>query len=269
MSLISIIGMQYSKFYSICILLAFSKVYSGSVIYISPSDDNYCAIEPCYSLSEAVHNATQLLASNISAIFPSGSFTVGKPGESQSLVIQNVNNVAIIGGGCQHCNNYTILKCAGEFNVAFINSSNVSISRIHFLNCGTFFPKSAKNDVQELFYDSNAPTIGTLFLIQVEDSIISQLTIIYSFIGAGVVEINPVGFSSITRSVFKRNQPNCYIVFVNTQNVQTKLNITHTEFLSGFNNGRSYGTGLTIWLGHRTHNVHVNISNISLHKLLW
>ena len=245
-------------------LLGFFAKFSGSsVIYICLTEEEHCPTEPCYSLSETIHNAVELFTSNTVALFPPGNHTVGNAGESLSLIIREVSNVTLIGGGCLHCNDYTVLICIGNFNLAFVNSANAIISKLHFVNCGAAGPKEA---IKRYTNGLSVPPIATLYLIQVYSINVSETTVLHSVNGAGLVGINLLGSSSITKSTFKSNKPNCYIMFTATQNVKTMLHITHSNFFMGINSGRSYGAGLTVWIVKEVSDVHVRISSIAMNN---
>ena len=93
------------------------------------SDSNTpCPMRPCYTLSQVMDNPSNYFTSNTTVVFPPGHHEVSTEGQ---LVIQNVN-ISLAGDN----NDSTVIKCVGEFGLAFINITNLTVSKLHFSKCG-------------------------------------------------------------------------------------------------------------------------------------
>ena len=88
-----------------------------------------CPMKPCYTLSQVMDNASSYFTSNTTVVFPPGYHEVSTEGQ---LVIQNVNNISLVGDN----NDSTMIKCLGEFGLAFINITNLTVSKLSFSMCG-------------------------------------------------------------------------------------------------------------------------------------
>ena len=74
-------------------------------------------------------NPSNYSTSNTTVVFPPRHDEVSSEGQ---LVIQNVNNISLVGDN----NDSTVINCEGEFGLAFINITNLTVSKFHFSKCG-------------------------------------------------------------------------------------------------------------------------------------
>ena len=88
-----------------------------------------CSMKPCYTLSPVMNNPSNYFTSNTIVVFPPGHHEVSTEGQ---LVIQNVNNISLVGDN----NDSTMIRCVGEFGLAFINITNLTVSKFSFSLCG-------------------------------------------------------------------------------------------------------------------------------------
>ena len=100
---------------------------STSEFSILPNTNTPCLLRPCYTLSQVMDNPSNYFTSNTTVVFPPGYHEVSIEGQ---LVIQNVNNISLVGDS-------TMIKCVGQFGLAFINITNLTVSKLSFSMCGT------------------------------------------------------------------------------------------------------------------------------------
>ena len=103
----------------------FKSGTSTSEFFIWPSANTPCPMRPCYTLSQVMDNPLNYFTSNTTVVFPPGYHEVSTEGQ---LVIQNVNNISLVGDS----NDSTMIKCVGEFGLAFINITNLTIEALLF-----------------------------------------------------------------------------------------------------------------------------------------
>ena len=101
---------------------------STSEFSILPNSNTSCTKRPCYTLSQVMDNPSNYFTSNTTVVFPPGHHEVSTEGQ---LVIQNVNNISLVGD-----NKDTMIKCVGQFGLAFINITNLTLSKLSFSMCG-------------------------------------------------------------------------------------------------------------------------------------
>ena len=193
---------------------------------------------PCYTLSQVMDNPSNYFTSNTTVVFPPGHHEVSTEGQ---LVIQNVNNIFLVGDN----NDSTVINCVGEFGLAFINITNLTVSKLHFSECGASM-SSALQLATNLFngtYDpftflndffTQVPSIFTIYLLHVTNLNATNLSISHSN-GMGVLGANIFGVSYIQQAVFFKNMPNCAIIFLDSYSPAgtSILYITDTLFELG------------------------------------
>ena len=101
---------------------------SASEFSILPNSNTPCPMRPSYTLSQVMDNPSNFFTSNTTVVFPPGH-EVSTEGQ---LVIQNVNNISLVGDS----DDSTMIKCVGQFGLAFINLTNLTVSKLHFSMCG-------------------------------------------------------------------------------------------------------------------------------------
>ena len=94
-----------------------------SEFFILPNSNTPCPMRSCYTLSQVMDNSSNYFTSNTTVVFPPGHHEVSTEGQ---LVIQNVNNISLVGDN----DNSTMIKCVGEFGLAFINITNLTVSKL-------------------------------------------------------------------------------------------------------------------------------------------
>ena len=168
-------------------LLALVRIHftasSGtSEFSILPNSNTPCLMRPCYTLSQVMDNPSKYFTSNITVVFPPGQHEVSTEGQ---LVIQNINNISIVGDN----NDSTLIKCVGEFGLAFINITNLTVSKLHFSKCGASM-SGALQLATNLFngtYDpftfpnnifSPVPSTFSIYLLHITDLTATSLSIL-------------------------------------------------------------------------------------------
>ena len=242
---------------------------STSEFSILPSTNTPCPMRPCYTLSQVMDNPSNYFTSNTTVVFPQGYHEVNTEGQ---LVIQNANNISLVGDS----NDSTMIKCVGEFGLAFINITNLTLSKLHFSMCGVPISNASQpatnyfeNIMDSLAINSAyvnippAPCTYTLYLVNVTNLTATNLGISHS---KGMLAVNIFGVSSIRQTLFVNSTPNCAIVFLDSYSpMETPvLYITDSSFM--FGNGlysSDLAAGLSIIAIQTTYHVKSYIRNIT------
>ena len=216
----------------------FTSGTSTSEFFIWPSANTPCPMRPCYTLSQVMDNPLNYFTPNTTVVFPSGHYEVSTEGQ---LVIQNVNNISLVGDS----NDSTMIKCVGEFGLAFINITNLTVSKLSFSMCGTpmsnasWLAKSLneKNhviDILSSFRIASSFTSVSIYLLHITNLTATQFGISHSK-GMGLLGVNIFGVSSFQQAVFVNNTPNCAIVFLNSySSTETSvMYVTDSSFMLG------------------------------------
>ena len=235
--------------------------------FILPNSNTSCPMRPCYTLSQVMDNPSNYFTSNTTVVFPPGHHEVSTEGQ---LVIQNVNNIALVGGN----NDSTEIKCVGQFGLAFIGITNLTVSKLHFSLCGVPIPNALRMFKKMIgsFTFPNilpAPSPVSVYLLNIINLTTNSLTIYHSK-GMGLLAVNICGVSSIQQAVFVNNTPNCAIVFLDSysQTETPVLNITDSLFMLGKESSIAYpssdlAAGLSIIATQTTYHVKSYIRNIT------
>ena len=185
-------------------------------------------------------NPSNYFTSNTTVVFPPGYHEVSTEGQ---LVIQNVNNISLVGDN----NGSTKIKCTGQFSLAFINITNLTVSKLSFSMCGAPMSNASQLAVNlnELIYvfdittssfriASLFPSMFSIYLLLITTFTANNLNISHSR-GMGLLGVNIFGVSSIQQAVFVKNAPNCAIVFLDSYSpiVTPVLYITDSSFVFG------------------------------------
>ena len=236
---------------------------STSEFFILPNSNTPCPMRCCYTLSQVMNNSSNYITSNTTVVFPPGHHEVSTEGQ---LVIQNVSNISLVGDN----DNSTMIKCVGQFGLAFINITNLTVSTLSFSMCGTRMsdvsqlPKSLSRIFNvHIGYASFSPTLS-IYLLQVTNLTTTNLNISHSR-GMGLLGINIFGVSSIQQAVFVNNVPNCAIIFLDSFSpVETPvLYIFDSTFMFGISNSSDIAAGLSVIAIQTTFHVKSYIRNVT------
>ena len=204
---------------------------STSEFSILPNSNTPCPMRPCYTLSQVMNNSSNYFTSNTTVVFPPGHHEVSTEGQ---LVIQNVNNISLVGDN----DNTTTIKCTGEFGLAFINITNLNISKLSFSMCGAPMSNASlvPTNLIKLIdvYCQLISYTSSIYLLYITNLTANMLNISHSR-GMGLLGVNIFGVSSIQQAVFVSNTPNCVIVFLDSYSpVEAPvLNLTDSSFMFG------------------------------------
>ena len=231
---------------------------STSEFSILPNSSTPCPMRPCYTLSQVMDNPSNYFTSNTTVVFPPGHHEVSTEGQ---LVIQNVNNISLVGDN----DNSTTIKCVEQFALAFINITNLSVSKLYFSMCGA--PTSWLTSSKMSYSFSSF----LVYLVNITNLTAAKLGISHSN-GMGLLGINIFGVSSIQQAVFVNNTPNCAILFMDSFSpVETAvLAITDSSFMFGKIRGVEYtynvfAAGLNIKATQTMYHVKIIIRNVTVH----
>ena len=237
---------------------------------VLPNSNTLCPMRPCYTLSQVMDNPSNYFTSDTTVVFPPGHHEVSTEGQ---LVIQNVNNISLVGDN----NDSTMIKCVGEFGLAFINITNLTVSKLSFSMCGTpmsnasWLAKSLNEiiyviDILSSFRLASSFTSVSIYLLHTTNLTATKLNISHSK-GMGLLGVNIFGVSSIQQAVFVNNTPNCAIVFLDSYSpMETPvLYITNSSFMFGTVNyaNSKFAAGFSIIAIQTTYHVNIYIRNVT------
>ena len=231
---------------------------------IQPNSNTPCPVRPCYTLSQVMDNPSNYFTSNTTAVFPPGHHEVSTEGQ---LVIQNVNNISLVGDS----NDSTMIKCVGEFSLAFINITNLTVSKLSFSMCGAPVSKGLWRPTILLRISWFLHFTVPIYLLHITNLTATNLVISHSK-GMGLLGVNIFGVSSIQQAVFVNNTPNCVIVFLDSHSpaATPALNITDSIFMLGRHRSdftyRRIATGLNIIAKQTTYLVKSCIRKVTMYN---
>ena len=248
---------------------------STSEFSILPNSNTPCPMRPCFTLSQVMDNPSNYFTSNTTVVFPPGHHEVSTEGQ---LVIQNVNNISLVGDN----NDSTMIKCVGQFGLAFINITNLTVSRLSFSMCGAAM-LNASLLPRKLFFETifyfirftfsipSFPSTFSIYLFNITNLTATKFGISHSK-GMGLLGGNIFGVSSIQQAVFVNNTPNCEIVFLDGHSPAANpvLYITDSLFMLGTISGLSsanyrIAAGLNIIAIQTMYHVESYIRNVVTH----
>ena len=245
---------------------------STSGFFILPNSNTPSPMRPYYTLLQVVDNPSKYFTSNTTVGFPPGSLEVSAEGQ---LVIQNVNNISLVGDN----DNSTMIKCVGQFGLAFINITNLTVSKLSLSMCGAPMSIASQmtTSLSELVYEHDSLTFSQVsFISSIYLSHITHLTAIKLGIShsksVGFLGLNIFGMSSIQEAVFVNNTPNCVIAFLDSYSpVETAdLYITDSFILLGTRGGgdhafNKFAGGLNIIATMNMYQVKSYVRNITVY----
>ena len=256
---------QIAKFNQLVSMAFIATVIFGTAARLSPSNQMYCVLpqngtQPCQPPCEACHHLSYY-ASHINQYFTSDTtimFLAGVHllGDNTSILINNVSQTEIVGA-----NYNTTIECESEGSggFMFVNSTNIKIKNLTFLNCGQ--DTSAICDAScraAIAFD----TITMLFIY--------GITVNYSS-GWGVYTKRLFGCSSVVNSTFASNSGtpeydggNIAFNYTNcSADTSATLSLSSLKILYGYSShANPAAPGLFIFL--ECTNVNISISNVKM-----
>ena len=181
---------RHCLLHCLCIVLC-ATVACTREVHVRPSNAVICPSLTCYTLDHILQNPSQYLVSNMTIFFLAGVYKMSTEGQ---VVITNVSNLAFIGStGVEHL--HSRIKCKNAFGLAFISSSNISISHLSIEECGTHFTGEVLQRYERHLSHNESTITGVvsaaLIFMQVTSLSIS-----------GVSVIAPKGYGLLAMNVF-------------------------------------------------------------------
>ena len=261
----------------VIIIVLCLSVTNGScrVIYVTPEKEHSCPhnTQLCYTLSHIAENPMNYFSSNTRIIFLPGNHTTDT---NRSIVIANVSDITLEGSG-------STIQCikGRELGFVFIQVTNLSITNLHLYQCGAVLPLEVEPKITTLskllnynkeIYTKCSPA---LYLIQVTNITVSKVSI-YNSTGPGLLGFNVFGHSTISQSSFIRNNPNCVVLFMDTNTLfqSVLLSIFDSKLLFGkfqhvgtktTSACHSIAAGLSVIIAQTSYMLQINISNVTAH----
>ena len=143
-----------------------SFVQNTTVYYIIPSAESSCPEEHCYTLREIIEQANRYFTSNTSLVFLPGDHNI-----ENGLLIRDITSLTMLGSD----SNFTTanLICSKPSSVAIYNVSEVYISSLAFISCGSNFIGAAislnrvpSSEILNCKFSSNINGIGGALAIE-------------------------------------------------------------------------------------------------------
>ena len=172
---------------------------------------------------------------NSSYFFASGSTIELLPGDytvesiNYNVVVRDVTNVTWIGSSSPTSHPTVSVNCDGKASFIFINSTNLHISGIKFIQCGLAIPEVIAHEAVTVqshsFYRIPNGTSAALLFINVYSLLIERVNITESP-GYGLLAINLLGNSQIVDSFFHLNGIQAQIQYSRSKFYKLRENCT-------------------------------------------
>ena len=182
------------------------------------------------------------------------------PGPSNSIMIAGVNNLTLSGSQ----KSPSIIWCNGDLGFAFVQVKDLKISNLQFYHCGAQIPESITPPFT-YFNTFSYSILGNPLLLMMNTSDISISNVhIHNSTGPGLLGVNLLGNSSISQSLFAKNNPNCVFLFLDTLEAPSTLTLTDSTFAAGATFSSFHAAGLNVII-EQPSALLVNISNVTTH----
>ena len=156
------------------------------LLYVSPNNSTNasCPSQPCATLNQYLLNISEM--SNVKFLFLSGTHSL-----TSNITIQHAYNVSIVGDSYNTYLPPVILFCHSKnTKIVFAYSSNITIAKIMFKNCGGTGPTiMPRYDIK--YYTAAKDLAATLFLNTCYYCVVRYVT----FMGYGIMANNLLGDS--------------------------------------------------------------------------
>ena len=150
------------------ILLAnYSSLSTGSVLYVTPTQNERCPGEPCLTFSEYVNKSEQYFTSDTTFLFLSGNHLL-----NEQLRIVNISNITLRGETSSGDELVAQIDCAPFVNLTFINTTSIKIASLCFVLCGYAVESTLAFSMSNQIQITNASFFG-------DSSIISRALLIF------------------------------------------------------------------------------------------
>ena len=257
---------RHCLLHCLCIVLC-ATVACTREVHVRPSNAVICPSLTCYTLDHILQNPSQYLVSNMTIIFLAGVHKMSTEGQ---VVITNASNLAFIGStGVGHL--HSRIKSKNAFGLAFISSSNISISQLSIEECGTHFSGDRFQKFEKHLPHSQSTMTGVvsaaLVFMQVTSLSISEVSVIAPK-GYGLLAMN-VFNSNITGSTFSNSSCGNLQLYYTDSNLvrvdnQFHFKIGSSQFMHGTcNSSKHYGCGLSIVLLQLFYSIDIQIINVT------
>ena len=183
---------------------------SVRTIHVFGNEDSYCPYHKCVAFNRLLHNASNFFVSECTIKLLPGNYTV----ESKThVVVRNVTNLSWIGTTRSHDSTFhstVSVQCNGNASFIFINSTNLYISGIKFIQCGLSIPENIAREAVTIqshsFYRIPHGANAAFIFINVRSLTAERINVTQS-LGYGLFALNLLGNSSIFKSSFNFNGP--------------------------------------------------------------
>ena len=183
---------------------------SMHTVHVFSNEDSYCPYHECVLFNHLLHNASYFFASECTIELLPGNYAV----ESMThVVVRDVTNLSWIGTAGSHdvtFHSMISVQCNGNASFIFINSTNLYISGIKFIQCGLSIPGNIAHEAVTIqshsFYRMPSGAKAAFVFINVQSLTAERINVTQS-LGYGLFALNLLGNSSILNSFFYFNGP--------------------------------------------------------------
>ena len=264
--------MERAKSYYLCsiyIVISFAAVATATrKLYVKPSIATACQHIPCYTFSEMLQNPSQYLASGTTVFFLTGVHVISYEGQ---VVIANVNSLALVGSGSGVGQSHSRIWCTNTFGLAFINSSNISISHLSIEECGanftgeTLYKFSKQHNGTYSMFTVSGMVSAALAFVRVTSLSVSRVSVLapngYGLWGTNIFDSSLAG-STFSRSL-SGNFQLYYTDMVEVLHRHFFFRIIHSQFMNATCNSSQCGCGLSVVQLQLLYSVDIQISNVT------
>ena len=254
------------------LILLFSNAHG---ICITPDEtiadkDSRCNI----TFSQVVANPDEYFTSDTTLVFLPGTHTINSIttpclyflcDDVTQIVIAGVNNLILVGSE----RSPSIILCHGDLGFAFVHVKSLNISNLQFHHCGAEIPEILIPPRQMFTAFHYQTSIGNPLLLLINSSDTHIINVyIQDTSGPGLLGINVLGHSSISRSLFIRNNPNCIFMFSDMPKAPSTLSLFDSKFLFGTAHRYFDAGGLSIVFGEKqlSSTASIIISNVTTYE---
>ena len=203
-----------------CILATFfivSVQFQGGgshTLYVKPTTADTNTLcqnvqDPCLTLSDYLQSSNSHFPniSNTDVVFLPGNHTLSET--VPHVRVANISNISLMGDCDPKSDLHVIIYCRQKLSFVFTDVSNLRITQISFVACGTEVPQKLSNSVihpranrieNDTFLIRNG-TCAALVFANVHALSIQSVTVLESY-GYGILGLNVLGNSSIVDSAF-------------------------------------------------------------------
>ena len=159
----------------------------------------------CFLLHDLFTDPHRFFKENTILYFRPGVH-VGDSVNGQHLVVSDLAGITLFG------EDQSIIHCTGNFGLAFVNITNLTIWSLQFVHCGANLSHWIINRTSGSQFHANSTFRATIFMVDVLNVDMWDIVIYYSDNSSGIVGVNVVGVVSLGYSRLEGNLINLFLL---------------------------------------------------------